>query len=109
MTDVTKNSFAGFGPEENALLNEPWRGSSPVPLALYGGTFTPTAANCSESASSGPKRSPARSLCTARRVVARKIVMRVAPLSSTAYERGVTEWGGGAGGGGAGGSTAGAP
>ena len=23
MTDATKNSFAAFGPEENALLNEP--------------------------------------------------------------------------------------
>jgi hypothetical protein len=37
-------------------------------------------------------------------VVARKIVMRVAPLSSTAYERGVSERGSGAG---AGGSTGG--
>ena len=34
ITDATKNSFAGLGPEENALLNAPWRGSSPVPRAL---------------------------------------------------------------------------
>ena len=40
ITEETKNSFAGFGPDENALLSAPWRGSSPVPRALYGGTFT---------------------------------------------------------------------